>query len=122
LLARAGQVFVIDQRQVQLAVVFRAEKLVLISQRLEEITIAVDVSVETLKPTNQRALGLFVFRIESADLRVKQVAEIERGRTSTVLGCRAVCIEAASRFGFSTRHITPADFLRVMQNSGLDAL
>jgi len=54
LLARAGEVAVVNQRQVQFAAFLGAEEHVLIAQRLEEIPIAVDVGVEALLPIAAR--------------------------------------------------------------------
>ena len=121
LLARAGEVAVINQRQVELAVFLRAEKFVLIAQCLQEIAVAVDVSVETLELADQRALGLLVFRVEGADLAVQQVAEVERRRARPLLRRRSGRVEAASPLGLGAWHVGPADLLCVVQDAGLDS-
>ena len=45
----SSQVAIIDQRDVQLSIVFCGEKLVLIAQRGEKVAVAVNVRIEPLK-------------------------------------------------------------------------
>jgi hypothetical protein len=71
----SSQIAVVDQRDVQLPIVFRCEKFVLIAQRGQEIAVAVDVGMKPLKLTDQRPFGFFVFWIESANLGVQEIAE-----------------------------------------------
>ena len=120
LLARAVKVAVINERQVQLTVLLRAEELSLVAQIGKKIAVAGDVGVQPLKFANQRALGLLVFRIEGTHLAVQQVAEVKRCRSGTVFAGGAVGIETPPRLGFGARHKAPADLLRVMQDAGLD--
>ena len=51
----------------------------LIAQRRQKVAIAVNVRMEPLELTDERSLGFLIFRIESADLRMQQVTEEERG-------------------------------------------
>ena len=68
---------VVNQHQIQLAVLLRAEKLSLIAQVVQELAISGDSCINTLKFAHQRALGLFVFRVEDSHLRVQQIAEVK---------------------------------------------
>ena len=74
-----------------------------------------------LKASNQRACGLFVFRIELPDLGVEQVPEVERGRARPFLRRGGIGIKAPPPLGLSSRHIRPPDLLRVSEDSGLDS-
>jgi hypothetical protein len=113
LLTRPIQVAVIDQRQVKLAVLLRAEKLSLIAQIVQKLSIPSDACVQPLKLAHQRALGFFVFRVEHEHLLVKQIAKVKRRRPSTVFRRRTIRIKAALRFGLGARDKFPPDLLRV---------
>ena len=59
-------------------------------ERSIAMSVAIDVGVEALKLADQRALGVLVFRIESADLSVQQIAEEQRRLARPLFRCRAV--------------------------------
>ncbi len=101
LLARAGEVAVINQHQVQFPALLGAEEFSLVAQVGEEVAVAGDVRVEPLELAHQRALGFFVFRVEGAHLGVEQVAEVKRRRPRPVLGRGAVRIKPPPRLGFA---------------------
>ena len=117
----SSQIAIVDQRDVQLAIVFRGEKLVLIAQRRQKVPVTVDVGMKSLELTHQRTLGFFVFWIESANLGMQQIAEEQRGflrsfRNSPrpVLGERArVRGEAPPPLSLFARDEGPTDLLGV---------
>src|SRR5207249_4573248 len=70
LLARAIQVAIINQCQVELPIFLSAEEFPLIAKMVQEVAIPSNTSVEPLKLANECALGVLVFWIERTHLRV----------------------------------------------------
>ena len=119
LLARAIQVTVIKQCQVELPAFLSAEEFPLIAKVIQEVAIPSNAGVEPLKLSHQSAFGVLVFRIERLHLRVEQIAEEKRRRSSAIFQGHAVGIEPATHLR-CTRHVCPADVLRVSKNARLN--
>src|SRR5918996_1599640 len=108
---------VIDQSQIQLPIVFGAEIFALVSQVGKKLSVAGNVCVEPPELADQGAFSLFVFWIKSQDLSVKQIVEVKRRQPSAVFGRSTVRIETATPLRLLSRHIRPADLLRIGENS-----
>ncbi len=132
-LGRAFEITVIDQHQIEFALFFAVKEFALIAQVGQKIAVTGDIRIEPLKLADQRTFGFLVLRIELADFRVQQIAEIKRSRAGAisipVLPLRervevrgGLSGKSTPRFGFGTRNVTPANFLRIDKNAALDSL
>ena len=82
LLARSTQVAIINQCQIELPVFLSAEKFPVIAKVIQEVAIPGNAGVQPLKLSHQRAFSFLVFRVERTHLCVKQIAEVQRRRSS----------------------------------------
>lgn len=118
----ASEIAIVDQHEVQLAVVVGGKERALVSKVVQEIAVTVDIRMQALQLADQRSLGLFVFGIELQDFGMEQIAEKQRGRAGALLRGGRLGIEPAAALGFLPRHQCPADLLGIDQDAGLDGL
>jgi hypothetical protein len=97
LLAGARQIAIVDEGQVQLTLFLRTVEFALVPEVRQEISIAVYVSLEAFEFANKRTFGLFVFRIEGANLLVEQIAKEGCRRARAILWRCRIRIKAPPR-------------------------
>ena len=74
--AWTAKIAIVDQRQIQFAVLFGTEKLTLVAQVAEKISIPRDVGDEPPQIALQRAIGLAIPEVECSRLLTQQIIKI----------------------------------------------
>src|SRR5262245_3752946 len=116
----SSAIAIVNQGQVQFSILFGAKEFPLVAQVSKKLTVAGNVSVEPSQLPDQCAFSLFIFWIESQDLSVKQIVEVQRSQASAVFRCSTIGVKPASPLSLLARHIGPTDLLGVDENARLD--
>lgn len=115
-----GGINVVDDFKIKLAAVLGTEKLMLIAENVQKVTVSINVRVQPLELAHQRALGFLVFRVKGADLGMEQVSEEKRPLPCPLLGHCTDGVEPSPPLSFLARDKDPAYLLRIAQDAGLD--
>jgi hypothetical protein len=103
-------------------ILFGAEEFALVAQVGQKVTVAGNIRVEPPQLADQRAFSLFVFWIESQNLGVEQIIEVQLCQPRAILRRGAVRVKSAAPFRLLARHVRPANVLCVGEDAGLDGL